>query len=1012
MRVSSLTQLAKNGFEELSQSSARLDELSERTATSRTEWIDAFAGAADADSALAHALALVEEAPMAWSGAKIDDSAERRMLLAKVLGASNGLAEFLRRHPEELAGACASNPRLRTQAEYTESLLETVDARDGFSQSEGELAWAQLRRGYRRHLLEIALHDLLAEQPTEVFTDVAAALSDLASAALEAALAVARTNVVGGFGVGRTFSHAEVLNTRLAVIAMGKCGARELNYVSDVDVIFVAESADPEVLSQELMLACATRLASELMRAIHDVAIEPGLWQVDPNLRPEGKQGPLVRTLSSHLSYYDRWAKSWEFQALIKARHIAGDRALGDDYVNQTRPLVWTSASRDNFVESAQRMRERVMENIPDAQVEYQLKLGPGGLRDVEFTIQLLQLVHGQKDRKIRASATLAAIEQLAEGGYIARSDAEQLSLAYAELRVLEHRLQLRDLARTALFPHNEVQQRWLARASGLADSAEALVQRWEATKDRVRQLHLKIFYAPLLSAVAALPDDEFTLSGDEAADRLIAIGFNDPKGALRHIAALSAGVSRRAVIQRNLLPVILQWLSEGADPDYGLLAFRRISDALGTTPWYLRLLRDGSGAALRLSRLLASSRFVGELMEVIPESVAWLEGDDELAVVSSAELREEMDALSARHTPIDAAMPHLLAVRRREILRLAIGSLVGVLTVEQVAEGLTAIAESLLSAVLQGVRTGLLASLDGEVSAVEFAVVALGRLGGGELGFSSDLDVMYVYRANGVEREAAAKYATSVVNRLHELLEDPKLPLEIDTDLRPEGRAGARVRSLDSYRAYYQRWSLTWEAQALLRARCEIGDAQLCSDFTELADSIRYPLSLSEEQVREIRRLKARVEAERLPQGADPSRHLKLGKGSVSDVEWLVQLLQLRHGHAQPQLRVQSTLQALRACAALDLLTEADAARLEEAWVLSSELRTAHKLWTGRNSDVLPRDRRELDGIARILGLPAGSTTALEERYLATTRRARAVFERQFFDYDSEDVPRGYLSQ
>lgn len=1006
MRVSSLTELAKAGFNDLSEASANLDALADATSLTRAEWISSLEDAADADRALVHALALATDAPTEWQQAKIDTSAKRREQLLRLLGSSNGLADFLRRHPAELVTMFQSEPKLLDEARYTASLLDEVQAQQGFSALAGEEAWSVLRIGYRRHLLQIALVDVCAPSSTTVFQSVAEALSDLAAAVLEGALALARTSVVDGFGVGKSFSREEVEHTRLAVLAMGKCGARELNYVSDVDVIFVAESADEALLAQETAIACASRLATELMRAIQEVSLEPALWQVDPNLRPEGKQGPLVRTLASHLAYYDRWAKSWEFQALLKARFVAGDTELGNDYVEKTRPLVWNSASRENFVESAQRMRERVMEHIPEDQLHYQLKLGPGGLRDIEFTIQLLQLVHGQKTENIRASATLTAIDQLASGGFIARADAEQLASAYRELRVLEHRLQLRELSRTALFPNSEDDQRWLARSTELAANATELVTRWEATKDRVRQLHLKMFYAPLLSAVAALPGDDFVLTGEEAADRLFAIGFRDPNGALRHIAALSKGVSRRAVIQRNLLPVLLQWLSEGADPDHGLLAFRRISDSLGASPWYLRLLRDGAGAALRLTRLLSTSRFIGELMEGIPESVAWLEGDDELAVLNKTELVDEMEAIRRRHSPLSVAMVHLRSVRRREILRLAMGSLLGVLTNQEVSRGLTELYEALLETVLAGVREEL--DVEEQLPGFEFAIVELGRLGGAELGFSSDLDLMYVYRANGVDAEKAAKRATNIANELQEHLNDPKLPIDIDLDLRPEGRSGARVRTLDSYRAYYERWSLTWEAQALLRARCALGDAHLAVDFTTLADEIRYPEHLTEDQLREIRRLKARVEAERLPQGADPSRHLKLGKGSVSDVEWLVQLRQLQHAYAHPELRVQSTMTALDACVTLGFLEEDDANLLREAWMLSSQLRAAHMLWANRASDVLPRDRNDLEGIARIMGLPPGSTTALEEQYLAVTRRARVVFEREFFGYTAEE-PQSY---
>ncbi|MFC7765250.1 [protein-PII] uridylyltransferase family protein [Leucobacter soli] len=230
--------------------------------------------------------------------------------------------------------------------------------------------------------------------------------------------------------------------------------------------------------------------------------------------------------------------------------------------------------------------------------------------------------------------------------------------------------------------------------------------------------------------------------------------------------------------------------------------------------------------------------------------------------------------------------------------------------------------------------------------------------------------------------------------------MSDPRFTVDLDFDLRPEGKNGPIVRSLDAYRAYYERWSLTWEAQALLRARPVAGDAALGADFVALADEIRYPTTFDEADVREVRRIKARVEAERLPRGADPKRHLKLGPGGISDVEWLVQLLQLQRGAFHPALRTSSTLDALEGAVTAGLLSEEDRSRLEASWVLASRIRSAAKLWSGRIDDTLPVDRLELEGIAGVLGLPHGRTTELEERWLSTARRARAVFEREFFGY------------
>ncbi|HTL41869.1 MAG TPA: bifunctional [glutamine synthetase] adenylyltransferase/[glutamine synthetase]-adenylyl-L-tyrosine phosphorylase [Pseudolysinimonas sp.] len=956
--TTTLTELARSGFGDLSGAAAALATLPEGIAPM-------FAIAADPDQALRFVVSLRESAPDAVAAVLGDHAATGR--LVRVLGASEGMAMFLSRHPAELGALLEPLAEPLPRESYGDRIAAAVSGLDG------EVGWNALRVAYRRELLRLAAWDLEQPDGLAVVDRVGAALADLAGAALDASLLLART--------ASRAPADRVAATRLAIIGMGKSGARELNYLSDVDVIFVADGD----------LDIATRLAMDTMKGIGELALEPPLWEVDPNLRPEGKDGALVRTLESHVAYYERWAKNWEFQALLKARPLAGDLALGEAYVAAIAPMVWSSAAREGFVDSVQRMRERVTAHIPAGEVDIQLKLGPGGLRDVEFTIQLLQLVHGATDPDVRRRSTLDGLAALAEHGYIGRAEAAEFAHDYRFLRLLEHRLQLSRLRRTHLMPRDVEALRVLARATGLATTAEALLESWQRTKLEVRTLHERLFYRPLLSAVAALPEDGYALTSEQAEARLAAIGFADPRGALHHIAALTGGVSRRAQIQRTLLPVLLQWFAEGADPDAGLLAFRRMSDDLGEEYWFLRMLRDSSGAAHRLTQVLSSSKFVAMLFERIPEAAAWLENDAELTPRSLDDLRAEAEATVARHSgDADAAAKALRTARRREVLRLALAGILGLITVERLGEGLGSITTAALC--------GTLALAHPPGDGIEFGIIAMGRYGGAELGFGSDADVMYVYRAAGSDPEVAATTAERIVHELVRLTEDLRLPLDLDAGLRPEGKNGAIVRTLDSYRAYYERWSLTWEAQALLRARGVAGDAELLRDFTSLADEIRYPAAIGLAEVREIKRIKARVESERLPQGADPARHLKLGRGSLSDVEWFVQLLQLQHADSTPALRTTSTLDALAAAEREGLVTEADAGKLRAAWIIASRARSALTLWTAKTGDVLPVDRRALEGVARLMEYPRGGASDLEQDYLRTTRLARQVFEREFY--------------
>ena len=968
-----------------------------------------FAGlqmAASPDTALQSLVRLIEKHPGLRQLAGADP--ETSEALYRVLGASEALGEFLIRHPEHLDAFSvrpSPEPLQADPAQLRASLLSSVGADPRAARPvaavTGTEAYVALRTAYRRGVVDLAVKDLCAADPLDFLPMAGRELADLAGAAIEAALAVSRAEAAS------QYSASEVADVGLAVIGMGKCGARELNYISDVDVIYVAEAGS---LDDAQASTIGTALASGISRAISSVAREPGLWEVDANLRPEGKSGPLVRTLASHQTYYARWAESWEFQALLKARTIAGDVALGQQYEDAIAPLIWSSASRDGFVESVQAMRRRVTEHIPQAEEQRQIKLGRGGLRDVEFTVQLLQLVHGKSDETLRRRDTTSAIAALSAGGYIGRSDAAAFDNAYRYLRLLEHRIQLFQLRRTHLMPVGEAALRALAKAvlgpfSNERPHPDALLAAWQKTKRSVRELHERIFYRPLLNTAAKLSSEDARLTPEAAEGRLAALGYLDPKGAMRHIEALTAGVSRRAALQRQLLPILLDWLAEGVDPDGGLLAFRRVSEALGTTHWYLGMLRDSKAAAERLCHVLANSRLIADLLEVSPESVAWLGHDKDLVPVTFEAQWQEITAKMSRHSDPESAMRLIRLIRRRETLRIAIADSAGLLNQDEVG---AALADTDRAAVLGALRVA-----EGVVSAngplkTAVLVVAMGRQGGREIGYGSDADVMYVHRAlPGFSEEEAQEQASRIVAKVSNLLTQPLKPaimaervLQVDADLRPEGKNGAMVRSLDSFAEYYRRWSLIWEAQALLRARPMAGDDALAADFMELINPIRYPESVSAQDVREIRRVKARVESERLPRGADPARHLKLGRGGLSDVEWLVQLLQLEHAGKHRELRTTSTIAALEAATHTGLLAKDDADLLAAAWRLASRIRSANVIWSGKASDLLPSSRRDLEAVARWCGYEPGNAAVLEEDYLRVSRRARAVFERVFYGH------------
>ncbi len=944
--------------------------------------------------------------------------------LIAVLGGSTVLSEHLAAFPNDWLLLLPEAP--------TEELIATPEMRRVLSEAVGldpELplctgtdggratitggkAIAALRRAYRSQLLVIAAHDLAPavepSLPTTALPAVCQALSALADTTLQTGLAVAAAELP-----------VDAAPASLAIIAMGKCGAKELNYLSDVDVIFVADHPpagedtagsppdnppdNPPDRDETQMLAAATRLATGVMRICGAAA-----WEVDAALRPEGKSGALVRTPASHASYYTRWAQTWEFQALLKARPAAGDPDVGRQFIEITAPGVWNAAGRESFVDDVQAMRRRVEENIPGNLRGRELKLGAGGLRDVEFAVQLLQLVHGRTDPDLRLPGTLMGLRSLIRGGYVGRTDGAEMAAAYTFLRRAEHRLQLQRLRRTHLLPDDRSDMEWLARtdgytASGPATAAEVFTSERVRHGATVRRLHEKLFYRPLLHAVAAVGTvgtDNMRLSPEAARARLAALGFTKPDAALRHLAALTVGVSRRAAIQRTLLPVLLDYFSSSPDPDAGLLAYRQVSEALADTPWYLRLLRDEASVAQRMATLLGGSRLIANLLTRAPEVLRLLTDDaallepepETVAAALLARSRRAANALDA----VDAAR----SARRQEMLRLACGDLLGLIDVTDIARGLTSVAETTIKASYDAAVKQVTAERGG--FRARLAVIGMGRLGGAEFGYSSDADVMYVGEtAPGEDEQEARADAAAVADLMGRLLgrPTPDPPLEIDANLRPEGRNGPLVRSLESYKTYWARFAAPWERQALLRARPVAGDEELGADFLTAADSFRYPEGgLSTRDVVEIRRIKARVDTERMPRGADPTTHTKLGRGGLGDVEWTIQLLQLQHAAEIPGLRTPRTLQAIGTAMDAGLLSEADAGALRNGWLVASKTRNAIMLVRGKPDDQIPRQGRELAAVARALGYPAGGDPGeFVDDYRRATRRARKVVDRVF---------------
>lgn len=934
-----------------------------------------------------------------------------RVRVIALLGGSTALGDHLVAHP--CLWSVLADP-IPDYSEIIATMLRSVEAVPVDKNASGDLttpgtykslmapsdAKLAMKEAYRTLLMRITACDLAgtwaarrgfgAGQPEVSYELASKLLAACADAGLTAALAVA---------MGSVYKDADP-DCELAVLAMGKCGAEELNYISDVDVIFVAEPASPK----------ATRVASEFMRLGSGA-----FFEVDGNLRPEGRSGALVRTLESHLTYYERWAETWEFQAQLKARPMTGAMHLGKAYVDGLAPMVWASSQREDFVPDLQAMRRRVVANVPANLRDRELKLGNGGLRDVEFAVQMLQLVHGRVDESLRVLSTVSALRALADGGYIGREDADVLEDAYAFLRRVEHRLQIQHMRRTHALPgaDDDKTWEWLAAMSGFTPSAretavDALKNRIKRVRRTVTTLHQRLFYNPLLNSVVGLSSGAIMLSKDAATERLRVLGYMHPDRAYEHLSVLAAGTTRKSKLQALILPALMEYLAETADPDAGLLNYRKLAEAAHNEDWFLRILRDEGVAAKRLMFILGTSQYTADLFIQAPE-VARLLGDGsagpKLMEIDMYQIYRSVIATTKRYTDPDKAVAMARSLRRQELARIAAATLLGYVDVPRVCKELSVVWLAVLEATMRGEIRGWLNTQGSTEPPGRIAVIGMGRLGGEELGFGSDADVMFVVEpAEGVEEYDAVKWATRIVDKLRKRLAKPSQdpPLEVDLGLRPEGRSGAVVRTIASYERYYRQWGEAWEIQALLRASYVAGDEEVGIRFLHMIDEFRYPADgATDKQIREIRRIKARVDDERLPRGADRNTHTKLGRGALTDIEWTVQLLIMMYAHRIPELHNTSTLEVLDVFEKLDdpsMISAAEVRKLRDAWITATCARNSLVLVRGKRNDQLPQPGPQLAQVASASGWPPDEYQEYLDHYLRVTRHARQVVDKVFW--------------
>jgi glutamate-ammonia-ligase adenylyltransferase len=830
-------------------------------------------------------------------------------MAAPILGFSTAASDFLVAHPEELA--LFEDLALRSRDQLLDEVSQDIAAHG---------AAAGIRRFRRRALFRIATKDLAGESLEAVVAEV--------TAVAEVCLEVAVREVGGG----------------LAVIGMGKLGGAELNYASDVDLIFVHEESGPETQAE------AIRSAAAMIRLLSEPTSEGIGLRVDMDLRPEGRSGALSRSLAATLEYYRAHAATWEKQAWLKARPVAGAIVLGRKVLRGLEPLIYPEHLDVSAIEDVRAMKARVEEYVRARGKEAtEVKRGRGGIRDVEFAVQLLQLVHGRRDPELRHPGTLPSLDALAQGGYVARADAETLASSYRFLRVLEHRLQLASEQQTHDLPSDEAALRKLARSMGLADAA-ALKDAYAGHTDVVRGLHERLFYRPLLEAFAGKRSPLPGRDQPATVELLGGLGFADPAAAYKRFESLVGSDTRLGRVLTHVFPLVAPAVALASDPDASLVRFQRVVETLEGDESFADRIASDPQIAVRIARTVAASSWAADVLASGPEAVTRLEPRS------------------------DAGPPDLLAV---------VGAYAsGELKVPEVGRALARVGDAAIAHALERAEP-----------AIPFAVIALGKLGAEELNFASDLDVVFVYEGEGPEPFAeAGRIAEQVIAGVTEH------GFEADADLRPEGKNGPLARSMAAYLEYWQEWAQTWEFQALLKARFVAGDELLGKRFVMAAEDSTYAETLPLERVAEIRRMRVRMEEERVRPPDARRYHFKLGRGGLADVQFAVELSQLRHGYDRPAVRSRHTLEALEALARERLIEDSVSLALGEAYVFLNEVKNALEIDRRVPSEAIPPTAEGQLSLARRLGYEEYPRASFLEDYRRITRRARGAMERVFY--------------
>ncbi len=940
-------------------------------------------------------------------------------------GASTYLSEILIRTPEYFYDIIDPNV-METQKTSEIMYQELQQSISRFASVEQKLRI--LRRYKRRETLRIGLRDLLKVADVETTT---LELSNLAEAALQHCYEIGRDQVMKP-KFGTPLDEEGTAPCRFAIIGMGKLGGYELNFSSDIDLIFVYSDdarTDIGIDNSEYF----SRLCEFLIKAMSEITPEGYVFRVDIRLRPESSAGVIIRSMESYESYYEGWGDLWERQALIKARPVAGDMAFGDEFIRMIQPFVYQryldGVTLTEIKADIRRTKARIEERLVSegATLEKHVKLGPGAIRDIEFTVQCLQMIHGAKRKSLCSHNTLEVLAALKENRLLSVEDADALMAAYRFLRTVENCIQLEADQQRYLIPEKETEERELARRVGYphtteTDALAAFREDYRAHTEQVRATFEKITTTSIQSEdgldIAVLLSEE---DPHQLENFLSTFRFENVRNAqrlLKQLANGGDGIQFSPSVRRTffkLAPTLLNVLRDSPNPDMALRYLSAFTDKVGARSSYYTMFAEKPSTLEVLTRVCGTSLYLADMLIASPELFDLLTVPT-LIERSKTLAEKQTEALQVvKEAPESRLLSMLRRYKNDEIWRIALRNILGNATLPDTTQELSDLAEATLQAIYPEIEAELREAhgtpLAPDGTPVTFAIIAMGKFGGRELNFSSDLDVMYVYSADGETTKGTpnVEYFSAIGLELVNRLAGSGVSIyEVDLRLRPHGTGGAIALPLAGYQNYYDNTAEVWERQALTRARVVAGDIEhLGNQFLEIAHAFCYGDALTSEEIAEIVHTRQRKEAQATRKTSTRRRrgskaqtstvNVKSGYGGLVDIEFAVQTLQLVHGGKETSVRVQNTPLAIERLHEIGVLTEAQCDGFAEAYQFLRRVENALRIVHDRALDALPKNRAELGQLARRLGYTGSNDKPAAEAFLQDygkwTEMTRALF-------------------